>query len=86
VLLVNLLAVLNFANVFFKIKKRLKNKKTLKRDQNKKKRKRTFFTSMDRATFSQKFCRLLHNSVGKFYKKSRTNRSNGVRGLQSTNA
>jgi len=30
VLLVNLLAALNFANVFLKIKKRLENKKTLK--------------------------------------------------------
>jgi len=48
VLLVNLLAVLNFANVFLN-KKRLENKKTLKRlkkrDQNKK-RLKNFFTSM----------------------------------------
>ena len=50
VLLVNLLAALNFANVFLKIKKRLENEKNVKnikknRDQNKK-RKKVFFTSM----------------------------------------
>jgi len=39
VLLVNLLAALNFANVFFKIKNVWKIKKNVKRDQNKK----TFF-------------------------------------------
>ena len=50
VLLVNLLAALNFANVFFKIKKRLE--KTLKRKKRYqiffKKRKKRFFTSMVR--------------------------------------
>jgi len=48
VLFVNLLAALNLANVFLKIKKRLENKKTLKtlkNDQNKNVKKR-FFTSM----------------------------------------
>jgi len=30
VLLINLLAALNFANVFFKLEKRFENKKTLK--------------------------------------------------------
>jgi len=45
VLLVNLLATLNFANVFFKIKNvwKIKNVKNVKnRDQNKKKRKNVF--------------------------------------------
>jgi len=50
VLLANLFAALNFANVFLKIKKtfgKLKNvKKRKKRDQNKKKHKNVFFTSM----------------------------------------
>jgi len=48
VLLVNLLAALNFANVFQKIKnvRRIKDvEKLLKRDQNKKKRKKTFFST-----------------------------------------
>ena len=49
VLLANLFAALNFANVFLN-KKRLENKKTLKnikkRDQNKKKHKNVFFTSV----------------------------------------
>jgi len=48
VLLVDLLAALNFANVFFKNKKRLENKNRQKRknrDQNKK-RKNRFFTSV----------------------------------------
>jgi len=45
VLLVNLLAALNFASVFLKIKKRLENKKRQKRkkrDQNLKKNVKTF--------------------------------------------
>jgi len=42
VFLVNLLAALNFANVFLKIKERLENKKRKKRDQNKKKLKNVF--------------------------------------------
>jgi len=47
VLLVNLLAALNFAN-FFKIKKRLENKKKFKkRDQNKK----NVFTSINRSIY-----------------------------------
>jgi len=50
VLLVNLLAGLNFANVFLRIKNVWKIKKNVnKRDQNKKKRKNVF-TSMRRTT------------------------------------
>jgi len=42
-----LLAALNFANVFLKIKKRLENKKNVEKlDQNKKNVKKRFFTSM----------------------------------------
>jgi len=51
VLLVNLLAALNFANVFLN-KKRLENKK---RDQNKKNVKKRFFTSMACAIHTQSF-------------------------------
>jgi len=44
VLLVNLLAALNFAKVFLKIKKRLeKTLKNVKRDQNKKVKKRLLY-------------------------------------------
>ena len=58
VLLVNLLAALNFANVFFR-KKRLENKKNVKnvkkRDQNLKKNvKKRFFTSMGLPYVSRK--------------------------------
>jgi len=53
VLLVNLLAVLNFANVFLKIKKRLKNKKTLKNVKNvtKIKKRKTFYIYDRRVDF-----------------------------------
>jgi len=62
VLIVNLLAALNYANVFFKIKnvwktrnvtKRLKNVE--KRDQNKRKRKKTFFLHLCRNVRSSAF-------------------------------
>ena len=48
-LLVNLVAALNFANVFLKIKKRLENEKNVKNAKNVtkiKKRKKRFITSM----------------------------------------
>jgi len=51
VLLVNLLAALNFANVFLN-KKRLENKKTLKNV------KKTFFTSMITARFTPLWLKL----------------------------
>ena len=45
VLLVNLLAALNFSNIFLKIKQRLeKNVKNVKSDQNKKNVKNVFYT------------------------------------------
>jgi len=43
VLVVNLLAAPDSANVFLKIKKRLENKKRKKRDQNKKTQKKLLF-------------------------------------------
>jgi len=49
VLLINLIAALNFANVFFKNEKRLENKKTLINVKNVtkiKKNVKTFFTSI----------------------------------------
>jgi len=63
VFLVNLLAALNFGNVFFKNKKRLKNKKlknVKKRDQ---KAKKTFFTSMisPRQVYLFRLLQLLHD-------------------------
>jgi len=66
VLLVNLLAALNFANVF-KNKKRSEYKKTLKNIKNVtkiKKRKKTFFTSMAPPTPPPSIVRYTHRPSG----------------------
>jgi len=72
VLLVNLLAALNFSNIFLKIKQRLENKKNVtnvKSDQNKKRKKRIlhlWFTSPPDGceTRGTKVCRYSWHSDG----------------------